>query len=473
MQSVQVMSQGYYVGEFGDPRLKRNGGQLLERMVERESVCLRELAESRAEEMRFSRWINNPKVTHQEIAREGSKKVGELAAGLHVLAVQDTSELNYQAHAGRTEGLGKVGNGKDIGLFIHPMLTIDADSLACLGLAHQKNWIRTKAAGQRKQLAIEEKESYRWLEVAQAGKQSLNEAAMITIIADRESDIYEEWDRIPDSKTHLLTRVCRDRKLANGHSLYDCLEQQAVKACYVLAVRARPEKAGYVAGSPAKGKRSAHNARMELRYSEVEIVRPAHCRDKTAKESIRLWAVEVRERADSVMGKEEPIHWRLLTTHRIDSVEQALQMVDWYCARWQIEQLFRTLKKQGLDIESSQMEEGSSLMKLASMATQAAVCTLQLTMAREGETERPATDVFDAEEIAVLESLQPRLEGRTEKQKNPYPPGRLAWAAWTVARLGGWKGYASEAKPGPITMLRGQRRFAAIAEGWKLANLCA
>jgi len=473
MISAHVLERDYYVGEFGDPRLKRNGAQLLGRMIRKESVCLRQLARDRAEEKRFGRWLSNTKVTHQEIAREGSKKTGQLVAGLHVLAVHDTSELNYQAHAVRTTGLGKVGNGKDEGLFIHPMLVIDAASRTCLGLAHQQSWIRTKRAGKRKQLVIEEKESYRWLQAAQAGKQCLDQAAMVTIIADRESDIYEEWDRIPDNKTHLLTRVCRDRKLANGQLLYDWLEQQAVNASYVLAVKARPEKAGYIPGCPAKGKRSAHVARMELRYGEVDIVRPATCRDQAAKQSVKLWVVDVRERADSVVGNEEPIHWRLLTTHRIDSVEDALQLVDWYCERWQIEQLFRTLKKQGLDIEASQVEEGESLMKLASLATQAAVCTLQLTMAREGNTERAATDVFDEQGIEVLENLQPQLEGRTAKQKNPHPLGKLAWAAWMIARLGGWKGYASEAKPGPITMLRGQQRFDAMAQGWKLANLCA
>jgi hypothetical protein len=296
---------------------------------------------------------------------------------------------------------------------------------------------------------------------------------MVTIIADRESDIYEEWDRIPDHKTHVLTRVCRDRRLTNDRLLYNWLDQQEINACYVLPITARPAKAGYVPGSVVKGKRSAHDAHMDLRYGEVEILRPARCQDKAAKKSIKLWAVEVRESAHSVIGAEEPIHWRLLTTHRIDCVEDALRIVDWYCERWQIEQLFRTLKKQGLDIESSQVEAGESLMKLASMATQAAVHTLQLTMAREGNTDRPVTDIFDIQETAVLERLLPQLEGRTEKQKNPHPPNSLAWAAWMIARLGGWKGYASEAKPGPVTMLRGQQRFAEIAQGWKLANLCA
>lgn len=467
------MEMDYYVGEFGDDRLKRNGAELLSKMIEEKSVCLRRLGGGRAGEMRFGRWLSNPKVTHQEIAREGCRKTGRLAAGLHVLALHDTSELNFQAHVGRTSGLGKVGNGKDLGLFIHPMLVIDAASRACLGLAHQQSWVRSETTGDYSKLPIEKKESYRWLQVAQAGKKCLKQASMVTIVADRESDMYEAWDRIPDSKTHMLARVCRDRRLANGEKLYGWLEQQAVKGCYVLDAKARPPKKSYVPGSPGKGKRSAHQAHMEVRYDEVEIARPLKCRDKSSRESLKLWVVEVIEQAESVIGNEDAIHWRLFTTHQITSVEDALQLVDWYCERWQIEQLFRIHKKQGLNIESSQIEEADRLMKLANIATQAAAATLQLTKARDGNTDRPATDVFDADDIEFMETLLPTLEGKTVKQKNPHPSGNLAWAAWMIARLGGWNGYASESKPGPVTMLRGQQRFAAMAEGWKIARMCA
>ena len=431
-------------------------------MVEAESVCLRRLGGDRAREVRFGRFLSNSKVTWQEIMREGCSKTGMLAQGLHVLAIQDTSELNYEAHAERVTGLGKVGNGKDAGMFIHPLLALDAQSGACLGLAHQHMWMRVeKAAKNYKQLAIEEKESYRWLEVAQAGKKALSRAEMITIIADRESDIYEEWDRVPDSKTHLLTRACRDRVLSSGEKLYGWLENQEVQGCYKLSLPSRT------------GKRSAHEARMEIRYGEVEINRPKNCSDKGASASIKLYAIEVREQTGSVVGEEKPVRWRLLTTHKIESVEDALRCVGWYCCRWQIEQFFRTLKKQGFQIESSQVETGEGLMKLACIAMQAAVRTLQLTLAREGNTDRMATDVFDEADIEVLEQILPGLEGKTDKQKNRYAPKKLAWAAWIIARLGGWNGYACEAKPGPITMLRGQQRFASISEGWKLAKMCA
>jgi hypothetical protein len=160
---------------------------------------------------------------------------------------------------------------------------------------------------------------------------------------------------------------------------------------------------------------------------------------------------------------------RRLTTHRVACLEDALQCVVWYRQRWHIEQLFRTLKKQGLNVEGSQVETGEGLTKLACLAIQAAVRTLQLTLARDADRGAQAAEVFDAHEIKIVQKILPTLEGKTQKQKNPHRVGSLAQAAWVVARLGGWKGYASEAKPGPITMLRGLQRIEAICEGWKLA----
>ncbi|HEY0835249.1 MAG TPA: hypothetical protein VGE72_15200 [Azospirillum sp.] len=99
-----------------------------------------------------------------------------------------------------------------------------------------------------------------------------------------------------------------------------------------------------------------------------------------------------------------------------------------------------------------------------------AVRILQLVAARDGG-ERAAEEVFKPDEIAVLEALGPTLEGHTPRQKNPHPVGRLSWAVWIIARLGGWKSYArSERPPGPITMRNGLKRFEAMAVGFSLAT---
>ncbi|MFC0254634.1 transposase, partial [Massilia consociata] len=143
----------------------------------------------------------------------------------------------------------------------------------------------------------------------------------------------------------------------------------------------------------------------------------------------------------------------------------------WYKQRWQIEQLFRTLKRQGLGLESSQLEESSELLKLTSIATLTAVRTLQLVNARDNDTGQPASDAFDDDEIDVLSKLQEKFQGKTAKLKKPFALRSMAWVAWIIARLGGWKGSPSETKAGPITMLHGLQRFNGVMQGWRLAKM--
>jgi Transposase DDE domain len=427
------------------------------------TVCLRRLGGNRATEVKFGRWLRNIKVKVSELIEQSLAKTAPLVENLHVLAIHDTTELNYQAHSKRTTGLGTVGNGSDQGLFMHPMLTLNADTGACLGLSGLKIWARHREKNrEHSKLPIEEKESFRWIEVAEQAKNTLSKATMITIIADRESDIYEEWARIPDTKTHVLTRVCRDRALAESGMLYAAIDQMPVQDVYSVNVPARPNK------------RSAHEAKLALRFSRVSIKRPSKCKGKDLPKVIELTVIDARELPESVVGNEEPIHWRLFTTHRVEKTEQARQTVDWYRQRWLIEQLFRTLKKQGLDLESSQLEQGESLKKLAVLALQVAVTSMQLVLSREGQTEQMISEVFNPKEIILLSILLSQYEGSTQKQKNPHRSNQLAWASWIIARIGGWKGYSSESPPGPITMLRGLREFASIFRGWSLQNeMCA
>lgn len=459
------------LGKFGDKRLEKVGNLLHSCILEKNCVSLRKIAKDRAMEVRFGRFLSNEQVTVKELKEQKISQASRLSSGRHVLGIQDTTELNYQAHASRVSGLGPVGNGKDKGLFLHPLLVLDAESSACLGFGAIHTWIREWPTGpvdkkknshDYRKLLIEEKESYRWLETAATAKKYLAEAKMLTIIADRESDIYEEWYRIPDEKTHLLTRACYNRRLGNGLLLSDYVNSLEVQCIKLVPVRERDKN------------RSAHLAKLEIRFGEVEITRPAGCSDKNAPKKIKLRVIDVKELPESVINEEKPIHWRLLTTHIIDRVEDALQLVTWYCCRWNIEQLFRTLKKQGFRVESSQIETGSGLTKLAVIALGCALQTMQLTLARYDEKqERPLSDLFTEDEAILLHALLTGLEGKTEKQKNPYQKGKLAWGAWIIARLGGWKGYASERPPGPITMYEGQQEFAALHRGWRLSkNVC-
>lgn len=472
MDTEELIADEQCIGLFGDRRLCKTAALLYSRIVERDTVCLRRLSDNRPTQRRFHRLLEHHNVTPQEIIRHGSERTARAAAGRHVLAIQDTSELDYSAHQLRTAGLGITNGGNGYGFLIHPVLAVDADTQDCLGIAHEALWVRESTKAKRERRPIEQKESMRWLQGAQAAAKCLQQAKLVTVMADRESDIYEEWDRIPDERTHLLTRAHYDRQLEGGTTLREWLDEQPVRACLAFDVPARTASKAYKSAGGARNKvRTAHRAHMELRFGQVSIKRPQGCRARQA--SIVLSVVELRELADSVAPGEQPIHWILLTTHEVHDVEMALQIVSWYQQRWQIEQLFRILKRQGLGLESSQLEEAAELLKLASIATLAAVRTLQLVNARDGQTSQLAADAFDEDEIAVISKLQDKFQGKTAKLKNPYVVFSMAWAAWTIARLGGWTGYASEAKPGPITMLHGLQRLDGMVQGWKLAKMWA
>ena len=207
---------------------------------------------------------------------------------------------------------------------------------------------------------------------------------------------------------------------------------------------------------------------LAVRFGRVAIKRPdGPARDLPA--SVALTFIEVIE-SDPPPGA-EPVHWRLLTTHDVPDAQTAWRIVGWYKQRWTIEQLFRVLKSQGLQLEDSQLETAERLLKLAAIATQAAAVILQLVQARDGRTPEPADIVFSAPEIKTLDALVPTLEGKTALQKNPYPSHSLAWAAWVIAKLGGWDGYPRSTPPGPITFKLGIDRFKAIALGHALHNV--
>ena len=174
--------------------------------------------------------------------------------------------------------------------------------------------------------------------------------------------------------------------------------------------------------------------------------------------------VDVRELSSNHDG--EPIHWRLLTTHVLRSPEQARRIVDLYRKRWTIEEYFRTLKTAGFDIEEADIGEPEVMIKFVAAAAVAAVTIMQLVRARDGMTEEELVEAFEPGDQPVLESLSSQLEGATAKQKNPHSKGTLAFAAWVIARLGGWTAYYG--KPGPKVMRIGLEAFRRIKYGTTL-----
>lgn len=429
-------------------------------MVARHSVCLRRLSDGRrAQEVRFNRLLGNDKVTIERLIEGWSSETGAAAAGRHVLAVQDTSEINFATRPGRRRGLGEIGKGSGHGLLVHAMLALDADTGASLGLVGGAIWTRQgRHTVPHDERPLDERESKRWVETGEQAKRVLSGAASVTIVGDRESDIFAFWATLPGPDVHLIGRVMHDRRLADGSGLYEAGERFAAAATRTLDLPARPPQ------------RPARAAELTLRFGRVALRRPQGSHHRHLPEAVPLTLVEVVEHAPP--AGVEPLHWRLLTTHAVDDVAAAWRIAELYERRWTIEQLFRLMKTQGLRLEDSQIETADRLIKLAAVATKAAAVTLALLQARDGRGTEPAGTVFTAPELEVLDALDASYRGKTALQRNPHPPRSLAWAAWIVGRLGGWDGYPSSKPPGPITLRHGLEQLKIHRDAWRLRDLC-
>ena len=444
------------LGGFGDARLRRIGGRLLAALQDQPTLCLQALAESRNEAVQFGRFLDNEAVSADEMLVQAARHCSQRAAGRHVLAIQDTTELHFATHRASKRGFGAAGNGHDIGLFLHPVLAVDAQSGGIIGLVGAQVMNRTDGpAADRRRRDAEAKESRRWLAGAEQAVAALDEAAMLTVVADSESDVYDQFARRPQ-RVHLLSRAAQDRCLEGGGRLFG-------------AVASWPEQDRYAIALPQRGARPARSATVALRFGELTLKRPARAARSLAA-SVTLRVVDATE-IDPPPG-EEPIRWCLLTTHTLGDVGAARQIIAWYRARWTIEQVFRTLKSAALQAEASQVSEARRFIKLVVAGLIAAVRVMQIVLARDGSTGQPLSDAADPAEQPMLTALNARLEGRTGKLRNPHPPTSLAWFAWIIARLGGWSGYTSKGykPPGPKTIARGLHKLDAISNGWKLAR---
>jgi len=311
-------------------------------------------------------------------------------------------------------------------------------------------------AAPRRERKTADKESQRWLNGAMRASEVLASAASITVIADRESDIYEQFARRP-SNVHLIVRAGQNRRI----------ELEAEEPPSVLlfsAIEALPEQDRQVRPIPAAPGRKARRAELAIRFAPVALCKPLHGAADDLPQTAAVTCVDVRETAQPEDAK--PVHWRLLTTHRVTNPGEAWRIVDLYRRRWLIEEFFRTLKTAGFDIESADIGDPPAMMNFVGAATVAAVTVMQLVQARDGKTGQILTDAFDPAEQPILEALSTDLEGNTARQKNPHPKGSLAFAAWTIGRLGGWTGYYG--KPGPQVMRRGLDDFRRIKYGTAL-----
>jgi hypothetical protein len=463
------MSYTGFANCFSDERLDRRCSIISRDLFSKGVQSIRQLCSSSSDAKGFYRFLQNEKTGEQILVSNMAERCAASCKGKTVLCIQDSSEINMYNHKNRLKKDGFMGTTNAVegglGYLIHPSLVVDAQSCMPYGFSHIKIWNRpaekiTKFERKYNSLPIEEKESYKWIETSNKTKKVLSEAASVIIIQDREGDIYEQFSSVPDEKTDLLIRARTNRTLKDGSKLFSTFGHQVAQCFYTITI----------AGDKRKN-RKKREAKIEVRYKEIEILRTDACAKSMAK-STKLYLIEAKEVESKVSN---PVCWRLLTTMRIEDNAMALTCIEWYSWRWMIEEVFRILKKEGFNIEASELEYGKSIRKLCLLILDTIIklFIMHIAYSIPEEDGLPPDSCFTAEEQQCLELVTENMEGKTEKQKNKYKAPSLKRYVWTIARLGGWKGYSSERPPGITTLWIGIQKFNGIKKGWLLQrNAC-
>jgi hypothetical protein len=205
----------------------------------------------------------------------------------------------------------------------------------------------------------------------------------------------------------LLVRARHDRKTVGKTdadlTLLDAVRQSPVKNQFLLPVKrqsARPKRSKQKAREQVKPR----TAQVELRYHPITIHPPACQNDKLP---MTLWVVHVREASPPADAK--PVEWFLLTTCKLDNVDDALACVRWYCLRWRIEDWHRILKS-GCAIEALAHKTRTRLERAIAIRLIIGWRIMHMTLLGRTCPTLPADVLFSDVEIEVLEAYAKKNE---------------------------------------------------------------
>lgn len=430
---------------FGDERLKKRIGQIAQDLSLHPQASIAKASGLWAKTKGAYRFFDHPKVSAQDIlASHGAATLDRMAEEKEILMVQDTTGLQY-AFQDESSGLGSVGNRGDraLGMWLHTTFCLNGQGTA-LGIADAQMWVRDRAkagiAARRKERAIEDKESYRWLKsFAQsvAVAKALPEARVINI-ADREGDIYELFaEAAKNPGVGVLVRARHNRRLEKEQPrLWQFIASQPVAGEVEITVPRKPATPTY-------------KTRLEVRFSEVKLAAP-----KNQSQGLKLWIIEARQ---SGVSSAKALCWRLITNVAVTDLASAVEKVQWYRLRWRIEEFHRVLKS-GCKAESRQLEQLERLKNVLAIDMIIAWRVLELTRASRQKPDAPATELLAQEEVVVLCAMIKKFAGRTSLTLNE--------AVRAIAQWGGFLARKGDRDPGPMTIWSGLLRLNDYSTGF-------
>lgn len=427
--------------DFGDARLTRRLIGLTTALAAHPAASVPEACGTAAATKAAYRFWDHDAVTPQAIhAAHHQALLGRLAGVSCLLAIQDTTALDFTAHPA-TRDLGPLHPATRHGLWVHSVLLAQPDG-APLGVGDQQVWARDPAtvgiSTQRRQRPTAEKESQRWLDAQATTVARLPAAVRVVTVADREADIFDLFAAPRRPGADLLVRAAHDRALA----------ESAIRLW--ATIRAVPAWGSETVTLRRGDDRPSREAVLTLRAMTTTLLPPRHHPQRATLTPVSVAVVLAHEEAPPPGAT--PVTWLLLTTLPVATLTDALTAVRWYAQRWLIER-FHFVLKSGCAIEKLQLATAARLARAVATYSVVAWRLLWLTYQARATPDAPCTVALDAAEWQALWCATHRT---------PLPPATappLGEAVRWIARLGGHQGRTGDGAPGVQTIWRGLRHL--------------
>lgn len=443
---------------LGDKRLDVRLVDIAAKLAAQPLAPINQACDDWADTKASYRLFQNEKVTPEKILTPHQQRTRERMASYPlVLAVQDTTYLNYTSHS-KTEGLGPIGTEEQdlLGLVDHTTMALTPEGLP-LGVLSQDIWARetdteSLTAAELRKRPIEEKESYKWLEALRETVALTPDGVQVVSVCDREADVYELFAEAQALETGLLVRATQNRTLVEPEmgKLWNAVETAPVAGHLIVHV-------------PAKGDEPERDAIVNVQSCTVTLNPPWRPKraDRDPLPEITLDVVLVQE-VDPPTDV-TPLEWLLLTNVPVRSFEDAVERVKWYRCRWHIEVYFKVFKS-GCKVEDCRLGTADRLIRYLTLSSIIAWRLYWLTHVNRHYPDAPCTTVLAEHEWRAL------YASINHTPVVPQQPPTVRQAVHWIAQLGGFLGRKSDGEPGVIVIWRGWQRLQDIAATWLLCK---
>jgi len=406
------------------------------------------------------RFWDSPNVDEKAILSGLFALTGEHIASTDgpVLVLHDTTELSFNRDRETWDGTttrgstakrtvdGKYPTYTACAIEMHSALAVTSDGLP-LGLLAATFWTRKKFKGNASlersntstRLPAGKKESVRWPENVRQATESFDDPARCVHVADREADNYAFFHEAVACGSNFLVRTKVDRRTKDDATVSEFMADAPVRILHK------------VQAGDANGR--TRTAVLEIRYRKTEILPPATERGKFPPLSVTVIYADERDPPE----RHSPISWKLVTNLDVSRPTDAIEKVEWYALRWNIETFHKVLKS-GCKVEKSQLRTARRLTNL--IATDCIIAWRIFWLSR---LNRATPDA--APETALTDEEIHYLDVAVKDEPGRSGDSTISHYIIKIARLGGYLRNPKVHPPGVIVMWRGLYRLHYNLEG--------